>query len=124
LNIAEGQSTEQTVAMPASDRITVIISPLKVRSYLLSSAHPVGCHKSAFFRSLGYRPEAPQILERDLIALVQDSPLAVGQTIYGQKYAAKGVLVGPNGRKGRVMTIWIILIGELKLRFVTAYPED
>jgi hypothetical protein len=73
---------------------------------------------------LGYRPEAPQILERDLIALLCDSAEAIELTIHGQKYASRGVLQGPNGRKGRILAIWIILTGEPIPRFVTAYPED
>jgi hypothetical protein len=39
------------------DATTAIMSPEKLRDYLVSSAHPIGRYKSTFFRSLGYTPE-------------------------------------------------------------------
>jgi hypothetical protein len=65
-----------------------------------------------------------QILERDLRATLSGEALSLDVTGYGQKFAVRGVLTGPNGRAGRVVTVWIILSDEVSPRFVTAYPEE
>jgi hypothetical protein len=116
------QSRLKTGGMPALDPAEAIISPFKLRGYLLSSTHPLGSHKAVFFRSLGYRSDEPQILVRDLTALLASHSRAIGATKYGQKYASEGRMQGPNGRTGLVLAIWIILSGETAPRFVTAYP--
>jgi hypothetical protein len=101
-----------------------IISTDKVRDYLLSSTHPIGRYKSAFFRSLGYAQEDWHVLERDLRETLSNEALPLGSAEYGQKFGVRGALTGPNGRSGRIVTVWIILTGELTPRFVTAYPQE
>ncbi len=49
-------------------------------------------------------------------------PEKVEETPYGKKYKIEGPLVGPNGKKTRVVSIWIVRKGEDFPRFVTAYP--
>lgn len=120
--LADQQTGPDTACVPQFDPATAIISPFKLRGYLLSSTHPLGSHKAAFFRSLGYRAAAPQVLTRDLIALLAMHSEAIDATRYGRKYASRGQLQGPNGRQGLVLAIWIILLGETAPRFVTAYP--
>ena len=41
---------------------------------------------------------------------------------YGQKYLVRGILEGPSERSAEVVTVWIILSGEVVPRFVTAFP--
>ncbi len=106
------------------DPSVAIISPAKLRDYLLSPLHPIGRYKSAFFLSLGYTQESWQSLEHDLRAVLQGRVKMLDVTEFGQKFAAHGQLRGPNGRAADVVTIWIILAGENAPRFVTAYPED
>jgi hypothetical protein len=106
------------------DTKLALVSPFKLKGYLLSSTHPVGSHKSVFFRALGYSPDAPLLLEKDLIALLHEDRQPAEATIFGQKYASTGTLTGPNGRNGRVRAIWIRLHHETALRFVTAFPGD
>jgi hypothetical protein len=101
-----------------------IISTDKLRDYLLSSTHPIGRYKSAFFRSLGYAQEDWPVLERDLRETLSSEALSLGSVEYGQKFGVRGTLTGPNGRSGRIVTVWIILSGELTPRFVTAYPQE
>jgi hypothetical protein len=103
---------------------TAIVPSDKLRDYLLSSIHPIGRYKSAFFRSLGYAQENWRILERDIRATLSNEALPFGAIEYGQKYGVRGALTGPNGRSGRVVTVWIILTGEVTPRFVTAYPRE
>jgi hypothetical protein len=106
------------------DARAAIVPGDKVRDYLLSSTHPIGRHKYAFFRSLGYLQGQWQVLERDLRATLSGEALSLDVTGYGQKFTVRGVLTGPNGRSGRIVTVWIILSDEVSPRFVTAYPEE
>jgi len=105
------------------DAAAAVIPEDKLRDYLLSSAHPIGRYKSAFFRSLGYTQEQWQILERDLRAVLSNEAQRSDATEYGQKFTVRGVLSGPNGRSAGIISVWIILAGETAARFVTAYPE-
>ena len=106
------------------DPNSAIIPAEKVRDYLLSPIHTIGRYKSVFFRSLGYEQEQWQVLERDLRAILSNEAQPANATEYGQKFAVRGGLAGPNGRLGRVLSIWIILPIETSPRFVTAYPEE
>jgi hypothetical protein len=101
-----------------------IVPTDKLRDYLLSSTHQIGRYKSAFFHSLGYAQDHWHILERDLRATLSNEALPLGAAEYGQKFGVRGALTGPNGRSGRIVTVWIILTGEVAPRFVTAYPEE
>jgi hypothetical protein len=109
------------VKLPGVD--DALIDPTKVRDYLLSSSHPIGRFKGAFFRSLGYSEGEWQRLERDLRSLA-----ALGRAVrgavspYGQKYEVRGILRGPSGRTAALVTVWIVLTGEEAPRLVTAYP--
>ena len=110
--------------MEKIDAATAILPPEKIRDYLLSSSHPIGRYKSIFFKSLGYTQDGWEVLERDLRGLLGGSMEPIDVTEYGRKFATHGGLIGPHGRVARVTCIWIILTGEVILRFVTAYPED
>jgi hypothetical protein len=95
----------------------------KIRDYLLSRAHPVGRFKAAFFESLGYRAADWRRLERDLLDLCRSGVASEGQpSPFGSKYEVRGTLFGPSGRRAEVVTVWVILEGEIVPRFVTAYP--
>ena len=106
------------------DAAIAIVSADKLHDYLLSSTHPIGRYKSAFFRALGYAQEQWRVLERDLRALLSNEAEFGSLTKYGQKFTIRGTLTGPTGRSAPIVTIWIILIGEAAPRFVTAYPEE
>jgi len=43
-------------------------------------------------------------------------------TPFGNKYRLEGRMLGPNGRRAAVVSIWIIRGGETIPRFVTAFP--
>ena len=105
------------------DAAAAVISPEKLRDYLLSTTHPIGRYKSTFFRSLGYMQDQWQVLERDLRAILLNEAHIAGSTEYGQKFTVRGVLSGPNGRAAAILSFWIILTAERAPRFVTAYPE-
>lgn len=107
--------------IPHSER--GVIDAEKVRSYLLSTAHPVGRLKAGFFRRLGYAADDWERLVSDLRSqhLSRDATMSE-RTAYGQKYEIRATLVGPAGVSTEVVTIWIVLSGEEAPRFITAFP--
>ena len=107
--------------LPGVER--AVIEPAKVRDYLLSSGHPVGRFKAAFFRSLGYlESDWPRLLN-DLRSMAETFEATPGQdSEYGEKYEVRGTLEGPSGARASVITVWIVLAHEDTPRLVTAYP--
>ncbi len=100
-----------------------IIETEKLRGYILSSTHPVGRFKAAFFRRLGYSAENWEAFEwslRDWI-LTQDAA-EVEESRYGKKYIVEGPFAGPSGDTMQIVTVWVILKDEIVPRFITAYP--
>ena len=107
--------------LPNADQATIASD--KLRDYLLSPEHPVGRFKAAFFAGLGYTRDDWAVLESDLrsqhLRLDADE---VGRSKYGRKFTITGDLRGPSGSWATVVSVWIILRGEDRPRFVTAYP--
>ena len=101
-----------------------IIPAEKLRDYLLSTEHPIGRYKAAFFRTLGYEASEWELLHSDIAGLLNSDAAEIETTDYGKKYAITGSITGPSGRSAVLVTVWIILTGEDVPRFVTAYPED
>ena len=95
----------------------------KVRDYLLSDSHPIGRYKAAVFRSLGYESRDAEVLAQDLRKLLIFDAAEVGTSEFGTKYAIRGTIHGPNGKRGDIVSIWIVRNDEDFPRFVTAYPE-
>lgn len=101
-----------------------IIEPRKLRDYLLSTSHPVGRFKAAFFVGLGYDQQAWGVLSADLRALaVNGDASPMEESPFGRKFEVLGRLKGPSGREADILSVWIILEGEDFPRFVTAYPK-
>lgn len=97
--------------LPHCDR--AVVDPSKVRDYLLSPAHPIGRFKAVVFAALGYTQDHWDVLQRDLLTMAQTNPATPGQrNPYGQKYEVSGILVGPSGRSGRFVSIWLVPAGE------------
>lgn len=103
---------------------SAIISPEKIRDYLLSPVHPVGRYKAAFFRSHGYEQSNWTTLAADIRAVLTAEARLMEKTEYGDKYMITSHIVGPSRRRFGITTVWIILSGEDAPRLVTAYPED
>jgi hypothetical protein len=109
--------------LPAAD--LAIVDPAKIRDYLLSSEHPVGRFKAAFFGALGYTRDDWQRLQQDILAIVSSEEAVPGQlSDFGQKYEVRGTIHGPTGRRAELVTVWIVLVGESSPHFVTAYPGE
>jgi hypothetical protein len=101
-----------------------VISRDKLQHYLLSPSHPIGRYKAAFLRRLGFEQGDWRVLERELRSLLLMQAVPADVTEHGKKYVTKGTITGPNGAAAPVAAVWIILTGEDKPRFVTAYPEE
>lgn len=107
--------------LPNAD--TAIIPRDKLVGYLLSTSHPVGRTKAAYFGALGFDESRPEEFESALREHVARSHVMEQETNeFGDKYVVEGKMDGPRGSASRVRTVWIILKSEDKPRLVTAYP--
>ena len=99
----------------------VVIPSEKLIEYLLVPR--VRNDKSKFLAQAGFTIENPAVLEqaiRDLMA--QNEALLERENRYGIFYRVSGELMGPSGILS-VVTIWIVLVGDGKFRFVTPKPD-
>tara|TARA_R110001599_G_scaffold167957_4_gene357779 strand:- start:270 stop:599 length:330 start_codon:yes stop_codon:yes gene_type:complete len=100
-----------------------IVEPSKVRDYLLSPAHPVGRFKAVVFAALGYTQDHWELLQIDLLTMGASNPAVLGQVSpYGQKFEVSGILVGPSGRSGTFVSVWLVPTGDEIPRLVTVFP--
>jgi hypothetical protein len=108
--------------MPNADRAR--IPEGKLNLYLLSSIHPVGRSKAAFFRKLGFDPPEPGVLADALLALATAGRVvSIEASAFGVKYAIEGTIWSPAGRSARVRSIWMVAIGNQVPVLVTAFPS-
>ena len=100
-----------------------IIPPAKLTQYLLSSAHPYGRHKAAFFRRFGFREGSWRVLASALLAHADEHEVAGAEdTPFGTRYNVEGRLRTPDGRNPVVRVVWFLETGDNRPRLVTAYP--
>lgn len=109
--------------IPNADK--AIVSPEKLRDYLLSPHHPVGRFKAVFFADLGYSIENREVLERDLKnQILSQNAEEVRGFPHGKKYVVTAPVRVPSGKVVQVTSVWVILKSEDIPRFVTAYPGE
>jgi hypothetical protein len=96
----------------------------KIQDYLLSSTHPIGKAKAAWFAVLGFSSSEPDLLKSEILKIGKLEARLLEKTVYGQKYGIVGTITGPNGKSGNIMTVWIVRSNENFPRFVTAFPHD
>ena len=108
--------------IPNADRATITVE--KLTAYLLNPSHKRGGAKARLLLSLGYRTDAPQVLESDLRAQHLFLPATrTSQSAYGVAYEIEGPITTPNGRSVRFCSIWQIDAGSEVPRFITMYPR-
>jgi hypothetical protein len=111
--------------MPIPQLQSAFIEPAKLSGYLLNPAHPIGGPKARWFISLGYHPNKPDQLAADLLAIAKNAADCLEETSpYGVKYVVTGEVATPSGRFARIVTVWIVDIGQSSPRLVTAYPAE
>jgi hypothetical protein len=98
-----------------------VISETKLKEYLL--VHRDEDDKSGFLALAGYSLASWKELEIDLRRQLELDALLIGTTQYGEMYHIKGQLVGPNGKRLNVITVWIRLRTTGETRFVTLVPD-
>jgi hypothetical protein len=104
-------------------RENAYIQPQKITGYLLSESHSVGKSKAKFFREVGFNDTNIYLLEQELLTLAQSHEVAESSsTSHGKKYVIVGSINTPLDRQVTILTVWIIDIGEVNPRFVTARP--
>jgi hypothetical protein len=110
------------VSIPHADK--AIIAADKLTRYLLNPSHKRGGAKARLLLGLGYRTDAPQLLEADLRAqhLALDATRA-SQNAYGVTYEIEGAITTPSGKSVRFCSIWQIDTGSEVPRFITMYPR-
>ncbi len=99
------------------------IERAKVLNYLLSTSHPDGRSKAAFFSRFGFEKEQWQSFVaalRDHGANNEITEMIVSN--YGTRYSVDGIIETPDGRNPYVRTVWIIDTADNAPQLVTAYP--
>jgi hypothetical protein len=87
-------------------------------------SHKRGAAKARLLLGVGYRSDAPQVLESDLRA--QHLSLDVTrrhENAYGVVYEIVGPIKTPNGSSVRLCSIWQVDTGTDVPRFITMYPR-
>jgi hypothetical protein len=111
-------------AMPIPNAAGATIAAEKLTAYLLNPLHKRGGAKAKRLLSLGYRTNAPEILEADLRAQhLSLDPARISQNAYGVVYEIDGSIKTPSGKMARFVSIWQIDTGSDVPRFITMYPR-
>jgi len=108
--------------IPNAER--AVIATEKLTAYLLNPSHKRGAAKTRLLLSLGYRTDAPDVLESDLRAQhLSLNASRTSQTPYGVAYEIDGPITTPSGKVARFCSIWQIDSGSGVPRFITMYPR-
>ena len=110
------------MTIPNADR--AIIAVEKLTAYLLNVSHKRGAAKARFLLGVGYRADAPDMLESDLRTQHLSRDVArTSENAYGVVYEIEGPINTPSGRIVRFCSIWQIDTGTNVPRFITMYPR-
>ena len=98
-----------------------VIPRSKLEDYALNPAHEDGKHKARLFKSiLGFERADWQKLEKVILdELPYHEALLSREDKWGKYYSVSLLIVGPNGKKAIVQTIWIMETGKDYPRFIT-----
>jgi hypothetical protein len=101
-----------------------VVAEEKVTNYLLSTTHPVGRWKAAYFIEHGFSVDRPDELIGALLIHAAEHEVAEMETTdYGTIFTIEGPLETPSGRRPGVRSVWIVTTGIEFPRLVTAYPS-
>ena len=100
----------------------IIITREKLTKYLLVLQKRND--KSQWLSKAGYTLENWKRLENDLRKqILSIDAIPTEQTEYGQMYEIRGILLGPNGKRLAVCTIWMKEPATGDIKFITMYPD-
>ena len=80
--------------------------------------------KSQWLAQADYSIENWQVLEKDLRnQILSIDAIPIESTEYGQLCEIRGPLMGPNGKRLSVCTVWMTENATGKTKFITMYPD-
>lgn len=83
-----------------------IVDESKVLGYLLSTSHPDGRAKAAFFSALGFRAQRWQAFARALHDHGSSGRvMGISESVYGTRYSVDGVVETLDGCNPRIRTV-------------------
>ena len=99
-----------------------VIAPEKLTKYLLVQRE--FDDKSQFLRQAGYTFDNWEQLEADLrLHVLSTEATVIEHTDYGDLFAIRAALTGPNGKTLFVRTIWMQELRSGVTKFITLYPD-
>lgn len=105
------------------DREKAIVPREKITEYLLSTTHPVGRHKSIFFRNHGFDSESWETLANALVGHAMTHEVQATEVFeFGIKYKIDGAMPTPDGRSPVIRSVWFVASFGEPPRLVTAFP--
>ena len=110
--------------MTVPNAARAIIAIEKLTGYLLNVSHKRGAAKARLLLSVGYRADAPQLLQSDLRAQhLSREVTRASKNAYGIVYEIEGPIRTPGGKSVRFCSIWQVDTGTDVPRFITMYPR-
>lgn len=101
-----------------------IIPAEKLRDYVVNPLSPDGASKARYLLAMGYDQHNWKTLEQDLRMQHLSQDVETGQqSVYGHKYEIRAPVVGPNGNRRWLRSVWMIRQGETVARLITLIPE-
>ena len=99
------------------------IREAKVVNYLLSTTHPSGKSKAAFFTEFGFSADRWEELAVALTQHAVDNEVAREEsTAFGTRYIVEGRLKAPDGTWLNIRCAWFVHKAGEGPKFVTAHP--
>jgi len=109
--------------MTAPNWLRAEVNPRKLLDYLLSTTHPRGRSKAAFFRAIGFTTANHSELAEALRGHALNGYATVCETTrYGTLYQVDGEIISPSGKPAYLRSIWLVRPGGDTPQFITAYP--
>lgn len=100
-----------------------VVPQEKICGYLLSSTHPAGRIKAAFFSQFGFAVSSWETLAAALTRHATDhGVVTTKESVFGVRYIVEGTMETPDGRNPTVRVVWFIARDQTVPRLVTAYP--
>jgi hypothetical protein len=109
--------------MKIPDNNRSFVADNKITNYLLSEMHEKGKHKADFFKLFGFDIADIDTFRVSLIQHSIDRDIEKRKdSDFGIKYELKCEIKTPDERNPCIVTIWVVEIGQLEPKLVTAYP--
>jgi hypothetical protein len=109
--------------MNLPNRELAVVTEEKIVDYLLSTTHPHGRHKAAFFSQFGFTRRRWKDFAAALVHHAATHPVAkLEASQFGIRYIVDGIMQMADGHVALVRTVWFIETGSDVPRLVTAYP--